>query len=45
MDINAALHEIIFKYQLDRYYPHYRNMYHAEKILTDVLEASCIIQI
>lgn len=38
MDINAALHEIIFKYQLDRYYPHYRNMYHAEKILTDVLE-------
>lgn len=33
MDINKALNEIIFKYDLDRYYPHYRNMYEAEKIV------------
>ncbi len=37
MDINEALNEIIFKYHLDRYYPHYRNMYEAEKILRAVI--------
>lgn len=33
MDINEKLDQIIFKYHLDRYYPHYRNMYEAKKIL------------
>ena len=37
MDIDQALNEIIFKYHLDHYYPHYRNMYEAEKILKDVI--------
>ena len=37
MDIDQALNEIIFKYHLDRCYPHYRNMYEAEKILKDVI--------
>ena len=37
MDINAALNEVIFKYHLDRYYPHYRNMYEAERILCDII--------
>lgn len=32
-DITEALNQIIFKYHLDRYYPHYRNMYEADKIL------------
>lgn len=38
MDINEALNEIIFKYHLDQYYPHYRNMYEAEKILKDIIK-------
>jgi len=33
MDITEALNLIIFKYHLDKYYPHYRNMYEAKKIL------------
>lgn len=37
MDINEALNEIIFKYNLDRCYPHYRNMYQAERILRDII--------
>lgn len=32
-DITEALNQIIFKYHLDRYYPHYRNMYEADRIL------------
>lgn len=38
MDINESLNEIIFKYCLDRYYPHYRNMYEAEKLLQDLVK-------
>lgn len=38
MDINETLNEIIFKYCLDRYYPHYRNMYEAEKILQSLIK-------
>ncbi|MDE6386765.1 MAG: hypothetical protein K2L82_03025 [Lachnospiraceae bacterium] len=38
MDINEELEEIIRKYQLDHYYPHYRNMYRAEKILQNVIK-------
>lgn len=37
MDINAALDEIIFKYHLDRCYPHYRDKVEAEKILRNVI--------
>lgn len=37
MNINEELNHIIFKYELDRYYPHYRNMYKAEKILRAVI--------
>lgn len=37
MDLNTALNEIIFKYHLDRYYPHYRDMYEAERILRDII--------
>lgn len=37
MDINETLNQIIFKYHLDRYYPHYRNMYEAEKILRHII--------
>lgn len=37
MNINEDMDEIIFKYELDRYYPHYRNMYKAEKILRNVI--------
>jgi len=33
MDITEALDQIIFKYHLDKYYPNYRNMYEAKKIL------------
>lgn len=38
LDINEALNQIIFKYQLDRYYPHYKDMYEAEKILRDIIK-------
>lgn len=38
MDINEALNEIIFKYHLDRYYPHYRKKYQAEKILKVIVQ-------
>lgn len=37
MNINEALNRIIFKYDLDRYYPHYRNMYEAKKILQNIV--------
>lgn len=36
-DINEVLNGIIFKYQLDYYYPHFRNMYEAEKILCSMI--------
>ncbi len=36
-DIDEALNEIIFKYNVDSYYPHYRNMYKAEKILLGMI--------
>lgn len=39
MDINKALNDIIFKYHLDRYYPHYRSMCSAEKILRDIINS------
>lgn len=38
MDINEALNRIIFKYELDRYYPHYKNMCKAEKILQNIVK-------
>ena len=38
MNINEALNDIISKHHLDRYYPHYRNMYEAEKILRGVIK-------
>ena len=38
MDINELLNEIIFKYHLDRCYPHYRNIYEAEKILKELVQ-------
>lgn len=37
MDINDKINEIIFKYQLDSVYPHYRNMCEAEKILRNTI--------
>lgn len=36
MDINEKLEQIIFKYHLDRYYPHYKNMYEAKKIWKNI---------
>lgn len=33
LDINKTLNDIIFKYRLDKHYPHYKNMQEAEKIL------------
>lgn len=36
-DINGELNEIIIKYQLDSCYPHFRNMYEAEKILRSMI--------
>lgn len=39
MDINELLNEIIFKYNLDRCYPHYRKIYEAEKILKNLLQS------
>ena len=38
MDINKALNEIIFKYHLDKCYPHYENMYQAEIILKEMMK-------
>lgn len=38
MDINEALNRIIYKYNLDYYYPHYRNMCEAQKILRDIVQ-------
>lgn len=38
MDINTAINEIIFKYHIDQYYPHYRNMYEARRILRNVVQ-------
>ncbi len=38
LDINKALNEIIFKYHLDKYYPHYRNMYNAERVLKNLVK-------
>lgn len=38
MDINAAINEIIFKYHIDQYYPHYRNMCEARKMLRNVVQ-------
>ncbi len=38
IDINEKLNGIIFKYQLDKYYPHYKNMYHASKILGNIIK-------
>ena len=37
MNIDESLNKIIFKYHLDRYYPHYKNMYEAEKILQSII--------
>lgn len=36
-DIEEALQEIIFKYDLDRFYPHYRNMYKAELSIRNIV--------
>lgn len=38
MNINKALNEIIFKYHLDKCYPHYENMYRAESILKEMMK-------
>lgn len=38
MDIDKALNRIIFKYHLDRYYPHYKNMCEAEVILRNIIQ-------
>ncbi|MDE6386767.1 MAG: hypothetical protein K2L82_03035 [Lachnospiraceae bacterium] len=38
MYIDEALNKIIFDFHLDKYYPHYRNMYEAEKILKNIIE-------
>ena len=38
MNINEELNRIIFKYEIDRYYPHYRNMYRAEKVLRRIIK-------
>ena len=37
MDINEELNGIIFKYHLDRCYPHYKNMKKAEKIIRSMI--------
>ena len=42
MNIDEELNKIIFKYHLDQYYPHYRNMYEAEKLIRR--EINAIIQ-
>ena len=38
IDINEKLNDIIFKYQLDKYYPHYKNMCEAEKVLWNLIK-------
>lgn len=38
MNISEELNHIIFKYEVDRYYPHYRNMYRAEKVLRRIIK-------
>lgn len=38
MNITDELDKIIYKYQLDKYYPHYRKMQEAKKILVELLE-------
>lgn len=38
MNINEELNRIIFKYELDKHYPHYKNMYKAEKILRHIIK-------
>lgn len=38
MDINEALNKIIYKYNLDQYYPHYRNMCEAQKVLRNLVQ-------
>lgn len=38
IDINEKLNGIIFKYQLDKYYPHYKNMCEADKILGNIIK-------
>lgn len=37
-DIDEELNQIIFKYHLDQYYPHYRNMLEAQKILQEIVQ-------
>lgn len=37
MNIDEELNKIIFKYHLDKYYPHYKNMYEAKKILQSLI--------
>lgn len=37
MNINEKLDQLIFKYHVDEYYPHYRNMYRAKKVLKSVV--------
>lgn len=37
MDINEMLNQIIFKYHIDQYYPHYRNMYEADKVIRNLV--------
>lgn len=37
MDLNDTLENIISKYQLDHYYPHYKNMCMAENVLRDLI--------
>lgn len=37
LDINKALNEIIYRYYLDRHYPHYRNMQEAEKVVRELV--------
>lgn len=36
-DIDEELHAIIFKYNVDKYYPHYRNKYRAELMLRNIV--------
>lgn len=37
MNINKELSHIISKYEVDRYYPHYKNMVEAERILRNII--------
>lgn len=38
MNITDELNKIIYKYELDKYYPHYRKMQEAKKIISKILE-------